>query len=38
MEILKTKQFEQHQSDANLLERTAIDEMAIVRHNRRKEE
>ena len=28
----------QHQSDLNLLERTAIDEMAIVRHNRKKEE
>ncbi|OHB57348.1 MAG: flagellar export protein FliJ [Planctomycetes bacterium RBG_13_44_8b] len=38
MEILKSKQFELHQSEANLLERTAIDEMAIVRHNRRERE
>jgi flagellar export protein FliJ len=38
MEILKTKQHNQHQSDLNLLERTAIDEMVIVRHNRKKEE
>lgn len=38
MEILKTKQYNQHQSDLNLLERTAIDEMALVRHNRKKEE
>lgn len=38
MEILKTRQYNQHQSDLNLLERTAIDEMAIVRHNRKKEE
>ena len=38
MEILKTRQFEEYQSDINLLERTAIDEMAIVRHNRRDKE
>jgi flagellar export protein FliJ len=38
MEILKTRQHNQHQSDLNLLERTAIDEMALVRHNRKKEE
>jgi flagellar export protein FliJ len=38
MEILKTKQFELHKSEANLLERTAIDEMAIVHHNRREQE
>jgi flagellar export protein FliJ len=38
MEILKTKQYNQHQSDLNLVEQTAIDEMMIVRHNRKKEE
>lgn len=38
METLKSKQFELQQSEANLLERTAIDEMAIVRHNRREHE
>lgn len=38
IEILKTKQFTQYQSDLNLLERSAIDEMAIVRHNRKREE
>lgn len=38
MEILKTKQHNQHQFDLNLVERTAIDEMALVRHNRKKEE
>jgi len=38
MEILKTKQFTQHQFDLNLAERTAIDEIALVRHNRKKEE
>jgi flagellar export protein FliJ len=38
MEILKTRQYNQHQSDLNLVERTAIDEMALVRHNRKKEE
>lgn len=38
MEILRTKQYNQHQSDMNLAERTAIDEMALVRHSRRKEE
>lgn len=35
MEILKTKDFEKFKADANLLERLSIDEMAIVRHNRR---
>jgi flagellar FliJ protein len=35
MEILKTKDFDKFQADANLLERTSIDEMAIVRHNRK---
>jgi flagellar export protein FliJ len=38
IEILKTKQFNQYQSDLNLLERSAIDEMALVRHNRKREE
>lgn len=38
MEILKTRQYNQHQYDLNLLELTAIDEMALVRHNRKKEE
>lgn len=38
LENLKSKHFELHQSEANLLERTAIDEMAIVRHNRRERE
>ena len=38
LENLKSKHFELHQSEANLLERTAIDEMAIVRHNRREQE
>ena len=38
MEILKTKQFERYKSDADLLERTAADEMVIVRHNRRDRE
>jgi len=38
METLKTRQSNQHQSDVNLLERTAIDEMVLVRHNRNKEE
>ena len=38
MEILKTRQYDQHQSDLNLIERTAIDEMVLVRHNRKKEE
>jgi flagellar export protein FliJ len=38
MENLRARQFGQHQSDMNLIERTAIDEMAIVRHNRKKEE
>jgi len=37
MEILKTRQYNQHQSDLNLLDRTAIDEMALVRHNRKEE-
>jgi flagellar FliJ protein len=34
MEILKTRQYDQYQSDLNLIERTAIDEMVLVRHNR----
>lgn len=38
MEILKTKQYDRHQSDLNLIERTAIDEMVLVRHNRKREE
>jgi flagellar export protein FliJ len=38
LENLKSKHFELHQSEANLLERTAIDEMAIVRHNRREQQ
>lgn len=38
MEILKSKQLELHLSEANLLERTTIDEMTIVRHNRREQE
>ena len=38
MEILKTRHYNQHQSEVNLLERNAIDEMVIVRHNRKKEE
>jgi flagellar FliJ protein len=38
MEVLKTRQFEEYQFGVNLLERTAIDEMSIVRHNRRKQE
>ena len=38
MEILKTTHYNQHQSELNLLERTAIDEMVIIRHNRKKEE
>jgi flagellar FliJ protein len=35
MEILKTKDFEKFNADANLLERSNIDEMAIVRYNRK---
>jgi flagellar protein FliJ len=38
LENLKSKQSELHQSEANLLERTVIDEMAIVRYNRRERE
>ena len=38
LENLKSKQLDLHQSEANLLERKAIDEMAIVRHNRREQE
>jgi len=38
LENLKSKQFQLHQSEANLLERTAIDETAIGRHNRRERE
>jgi len=35
MEILKTKAFNKHQAEKNLFERSSIDEMAIVRHNRK---
>lgn len=35
MEILKTKQFEKYKTDLGMIERAAIDEMAIVLHNRR---
>jgi flagellar FliJ protein len=35
MEILKDKAINRHQTSANLLERSSIDEMAIVRHNRK---
>ena len=38
MEICKTKQYDQYQSDARMLERKAVDEMVILRHNRRKQE
>lgn len=38
METLKSKQLQLHQSEEKLLERTAIDEMAIVRHNRREQD
>jgi flagellar protein FliJ len=38
MEICKTKQHDQYQSDARMLERKAVDEMVILRHNRRKQE
>jgi flagellar export protein FliJ len=38
IETLKTKQFKQHQSALNLLERNAMDEIALVRHNRKEEE
>jgi flagellar export protein FliJ len=38
LENLKSKHLELHQSEAHMLERTAIDEMAIVRHNRREQE
>jgi len=38
MEIIKTKYYEKYLFDANLLERTANDEMTIVRHRRREEE
>jgi len=38
MEILKTKQFERYKYDADIIERTAVDEMAIVRHSRREQE
>jgi flagellar protein FliJ len=36
MEILKTKQQAKYLSDIDLIERTASDEMTIVRHKRRK--
>lgn len=35
MENLKSKEFEKYKSNEMLLERIAIDEMAIVRHNRK---
>lgn len=38
METLKERQFGQHQSEMELIERNTIDEMVIVRHNRKKEE
>jgi flagellar FliJ protein len=38
MEICKTKHFEKYQSDERILERTAIDELVIAEHNRRKQE
>jgi len=38
MEILKSKQLGKYQFEAGVLERTAIEEMVIVRHNRRKQE
>ncbi|MCX5853734.1 MAG: flagellar export protein FliJ [Deltaproteobacteria bacterium] len=38
METLKTRQLEKYRSDAGVLERKAVDEMAIARHNRRKQE
>jgi flagellar FliJ protein len=38
METLKTKQYKQHRYDLTLVERTAIDEMVLVRHNRKIEE
>jgi flagellar protein FliJ len=38
MEILKTHTFEKYLSENNLRERSAVDEMAIVRHKRRVEE
>jgi flagellar FliJ protein len=38
MEILKTHTYEKYQTETDLLERSAIDEMAIVRHKRREEE
>jgi flagellar FliJ protein len=37
MEKVKSRRFEQHLAETDLLERTAIDEMVIVRHNRRKQ-
>jgi flagellar export protein FliJ len=37
IEILQTRQYNKHQYDLNLIERTAIDEMVLIRHNRKKE-
>jgi len=37
MEILKTHNYERYQSESNLRERSATDEMAIVRHKRSEE-
>jgi flagellar protein FliJ len=38
METFKTKQFDQYQSDARMLERKTVDEMVILRYNGRKQE
>jgi len=38
METLKTRQLEKYRSEAAVRERTAVDEMAIARHNRRQQE
>ena len=38
MEICKTKHFEKYQTEERILERTAIDELVIAGHNRRKQE
>jgi len=38
MEICKTRHFEKYQAEERILERTAIDELVITEHNRRKQE
>lgn len=38
MEICKTRHFEKYQAEERTLERTAIDELVISEHNRRKQE